>query len=612
MKRTHGARVARRLVLTTMIVTALWSFADAGASSLSTVTFTGTAPTSLVANTASTWTIGFTTSSSGTLKSGSTVTVTFPAGFTTSSTAPTIALLTPSGTGLFATNCKGTGSDPSKTNIVVITISSASGQTCSATNALGPSTAATLSVAVINGNAGTYGGTNFSVATSADTTAVNPSSGATLTATSVSAVSVTGTAPSSLVKSAASTWTWGFTTSSSGVLNAADYITLTFPSGFTAISTTPAVVLKTPSSFVTNCSATASDPNEANVIVVTLANNGANTCALADSTAATLSVAVVNGSTDVLTTFSLATNEDTTPVSPTGTAPTLTAATYPTAISFTSTAPTSLIANTASVWTVNFTPSSAGALAAGSYVVATFPTSFTTATTTPAIVLKTPAGFVSNCTATGSDPTMSKTVIVYLANNGGNTCSLANSTAASFTVALVNGNAGTYGTASFSVATSADGTTSAPSAGETINSAGPPGSGTNWSVASPSAPGEATAATAPASPTALQGGAVGSFLCVASSSEVVQLSWTSVSRATSYIIEQATTSNGTYSVASPAPVFSGTTATITYTTAVTEYYKVEAVVGSAWVSTPSSVDTNGSVSPGYVVTATSAPECTNN
>ena len=92
----------------------------------------------------------------------------------------------------------------------------------------------------------------------------------------------------------------------------------------------------------------------------------------------------------------------------------------------------------------------------------------------------------------------------------------------------------------------------------------------------------------------------------------MQLSWTSVSRATSYIIEQATTSNGTYSVASPAPVFSGTTATITYTTAVTEYYKVEAVVGSAWVSTPSSVDTNGSVSPGYVVTATSAPECTNN
>jgi len=609
---SNGVRVLRRLVLTTMLVTALLSFANAGASSLSTVTFTGTAPTSLVANTASTWTIGFTTSSSGLLKSGSTITVTFPSGFTTSSTTPTITLLTPSGTGLFATDCKGTGSDPSKTNAVVITLSSASGQTCSATNALGDSTAATLSVAVINGSAGTYGGTNFSVATSADTTAVNPSAGATITATSVSAVSVTSTAPTSLVKSAASTWTWGFTTSSTGVLGAGDYVTLSFPTGFSAITTTPAIVLKTPASFVTNCTATASDPNEANVIVVTLANNGANTCALADSTAATLTAAVINGSTDVLTTFSLATDHDTTPVNPTGTAPTLTSANYPTAVSFTTTAPTSLVANTASVWTVNFTTSSAGALAAGSFIVATFPTSFTTSTTTPAIVLKTPAGFVTNCTATGSDPTMSKTVIVYLANNGANTCALANSTAASLTIALVNGLAGTYATSSFAVSTSADGTTSAPSAGETITSAGPPGSGTNWTVTSPSAPGEATAASAPTSPTALQGGAVGAFICASSSSEVAELSWTGVSTATSYVIEQATTSNGTYSVASPAPVFSGTTATITYTTAVTEYYKVEAVVGSAWVSTLSSVDTNGSISPGYVVTATSAPKCTNN
>ena len=52
---------------------------------------------------------------------------------------------------------------------------------------------------------------------------------------------------------------------------------------------------------------------------------------------------------------------------------------------------------------------------------------------------------------------------------------------------------------------------------------------------------------------------------------------------------------GTYAVAAPAPVFSGTTATITYTTAVTEYFKVEALVGTAWVSAPSSIATNGGI-----------------
>jgi hypothetical protein len=93
---------------------------------------------------------------------------------------------------------------------------------------------------------------------------------------------------------------------------------------------------------------------------------------------------------------------------------------------------------------------------------------------------------------------------------------------------------------------------------------------------------------------------------------VVDLSWTGVANATSYVVEQATTASGTYSAASPAPVYSGTSATITYTTAVTEYYKVEALIGTAWVSALSSNATNGSVSSGYVVTSTSSPECTDN
>jgi hypothetical protein len=101
-------------------------------------------------------------------------------------------------------------------------------------------------------------------------------------------------------------------------------------------------------------------------------------------------------------------------------------------------------------------------------------------------------------------------------------------------------------------------------------------------------------------------------MCDASSTEQVDLTWNAVPNASSYVIEQASTSNGTYADASPAPVFSGNSATITYTTAVTEYYEVEAVIGSAWTSSLVGNALNGSVTPGYVVLATSAPECTNN
>ena len=599
--------------LTTLLLTALTNVVSASASSLSAVTFTGTAPSSLVANTASTWTVGFTTSSSGLLKSSSTITVTFPAGFTTSSTSPAIVLETPTGSGNLATTCVGTGSDASKTNIVVITFSNASGQTCSTTNALGNSTAATFSVAVVNGPAGAYGGSNFALATSADTTAVAPSSGVTITGTAVGAVTVTTTAPSSLVIGAASTWTWGFTTSSTGALGAGSTIQLTFPSGFTTISTTPTVVLTLPSTFPTTCTPTASDPTKSATVVITLANNGANTCVLANSTAAALTIGVINGTTDVLSTFSLLTSHDASAVSPTGTAPTLTTATVASAVSFTTTAPTSLVANTASVWTVNFTPSSAGALASGGYIVATFPTGFTTSSTTPPIVLKSPASFPTSCTPTGSDPTNSNVVVIKLGNNGGNTCALALSTAASLTIAVVNGPAGTDGAATYSLLTSKDGTAVSPTSGsETIVAAGPPGSGTKWTVASPAAPGEAKAAGAPGAPGSLQGGASGAFMCASSASEVVDLTWSAVSKATSYVIEQASTANGTYAVASPAPVFSGNSATITYTTAVTEYYEVEALIGSAWTSSLAGSAHNGSVTPGYVVLSTSAPECTNN
>ncbi len=574
------------------------------------MTFTATAPTSLVANTASTWTVGFTASSTGALAGGGTITVTFPAGFTTSSTTPTIVLK--STVDSFSTYCTATGADAAQTNVVVITLANASGKTC----ALANSAAASLTVAVVNGAAGAYGVSNFSVSTSADTTAVAPAAGETITATSVTGVTVSSTAPTSLVVNAASTWTWGFTTSSAGALAAGSTVQLTFPAGFTTLTSTPTVVLKTPTTtngdFAVYCTASASDLTLTNVIVITLANAAGETCGLNASAAATLTVAVVNGTSAAATGFNLSTSKDATAVAPAA-GETLSAATQVGAVSFTTTDPTSLVANTGSTWTVNFSTSSTGSLAAGGYVVAKFPSGFTTTSIAPSIVLTGPSTFASSCTASGVDLTESNVVIIVLSNNGSTTCALGASTTATLTIALVNGPAATYGTTTYSLLTSVDGTAVAPTSGsETVVAAGPPGSGTNWTVPPSASSGEAASAAGPAAPASVHGGALLGFMCASSATEAVDLSWSAAPRATSYVILQSATATGTYTVASPAPVFSGTTATITYTTAGTEYFKVEAQVGSAWVSVPSGNATDGLVSPGFVVTATASPKCTNN
>jgi hypothetical protein len=583
----------------------------AGATSLSAVTLTGTAPTSLVENTASTWTVGFTTSPSGALASGSSITVTFPSGFTTSSAAPAISLETPTGTGLFATDCKGTGVDANELNVVTINLTTKAG-TCT----LAASTAATLTVAVINGAAGTYGASNFSVATSTDTTAVAPSAGETITAgtTSVSAFTIASTAPTSLIEEAASTWTIGFTASSSGALVTGSTITVTFPSGFTTFSTTPTVTLTSAAdNFDTYCTASALDATESNVIVVTLANASGDTCWLKDSAAAKFTIGVVNGTADALTNFLLSTSSDMTAVTTTtAAAPALTAAASPSAVSFTSTAPTSLVAGSASTWTVNFTASATGVLKTGGYIVVTFPIGFTTASTTPAVTLtSTVDHFDTYCTASATDLLETNVVVITLSDAAGETCKLDDSAAASFTVGVINGLAGTYGDTTYSLFTSMDGISAQPTSGsETL--VAPSSSGTNWTVASSTSSGEASSESAPASPASLFGGATGGYMCDPSGNEEVDLAWTPVTGATSYVILQSSSPSGTYSVASPAPVYFGATATISYTGAATEYYEVEAYIGTSWVSVPSGAASNGSISPGFAVLANSAPKCTNN
>jgi hypothetical protein len=309
----------------------------------------------------------------------------------------------------------------------------------------------------------------------------------------------------------------------------------------------------------------------------------------------------------------IATSMDASPMSPTGTAPVLTAATAITGATFTTTAPTSLVANTNATWSTGFTTSAGGSLAAGGFVAVQLPSGFTTAATAPTVALLTPSSFATSCTATGSDLKKTNLIVVTLANKGANTCTLAATTVATLTIAVVNGPTATYGPASFTIWTSADGTAVAPVTGtETIVSAGPPGTATHWTPATTSSSGEAHAGAAPGAPASPKGGAASSYLCDSTTSEVVDLTWSAVTHATAYVVLQASTAGGTYSAASPTPVFIGTTATITYTTAVTEYFKVEALVGAVWVSALSGNAVNGSVASGYVVTSTTAPECTNN
>jgi hypothetical protein len=131
-------------------------------------------------------------------------------------------------------------------------------------------------------------------------------------------------------------------------------------------------------------------------------------------------------------------------------------------------------------------------------------------------------------------------------------------------------------------------------------------------VTSPTSPGEASAASQPTAPLSVYGGATGNYMCDPGGAAMVDLAWSPVANAESYVVLQSPSSSGPFVAASPAPVFSGTTASITYTTSVIEYYEVEAVIGTWWVSAASAIATNGSLSPGYVVTSTTAPECTNN
>ncbi len=100
--------------------------------------------------------------------------------------------------------------------------------------------------------------------------------------------------------------------------------------------------------------------------------------------------------------------------------------------------------------------------------------------------------------------------------------------------------------------------------------------------------------------------------CKNSTSEVAVVSWTAVTNATSYVVEQAMTSGGTYSAAGTQPSGTAVTDSITYTTSVTYYYKVYAYIGTNWQGTLSANAKVGSTTPGFLVFNTSGTRCTAN
>jgi hypothetical protein len=432
----------------------------AAATSTTAPTFTGSPQTG---GARSTWTVGFTSSATGALTTGDTITVVFPATFTVPA-SPTITL-----TGSY-TNCSATGVGSGTT--VTITLSDNAG-TCTHAN----STSGSLTIKFLtNPGAGSISATSWSVKTSTDTVAVNPASSVTINAaTAPSAVSFSG-APQT--GAAHSTWTVGFTTSASGALAAGDTITAVFNSGFT-VPASPTVTL---TSGFTNCSAVASGSGQ--TATITLSDN-AGTCSVSNSAAATLKLAVLtNPAAGSLlnTTFTVATSRDTATASPASNV-VIAAATSVTGAAFSA---TTRAASTSANWSVDFTTSATGALAAGDTLTVVFPAGFTVPAT-PTITL--PVGF-ANCTGAGSGS--GTTVTITLSNNAG-TCALAASAAGEVTIAgLTNPSAGTYVASGFSVKTATDASAANPassidifgSATQVVFTTQPGGgtAGTSWST----------------------------------------------------------------------------------------------------------------------------------
>jgi hypothetical protein len=124
-----------------------------------------------------------------------------------------------------------------------------------------------------------------------------------------------------------------------------------------------------------------------------------------------------------------------------------------------------------------------------------------------------------------------------------------------------------------------------------------PAAGSNWAISlAAGAKAEAQAQGAPAAPTGI------SDVCVSPSGRTVTVSWNAVTDASTYsIFKSTTTSAGTYtSAATGVTTASWTSGTLT---AGNYWFKVEAYVGTKWVSAQSAA------TPSETTIATTGTEC---
>jgi hypothetical protein len=163
------------------------------------------------------WTVDASTSESGALAAGRTITISAPASTTF-----------PSSSSAYKVN---------GTTVTAIPTTAAGTVTIATPVALGDSSEFSVVITgVTNPAAGSYANSSFSVSTIADSTASNPASGLSF-GTIVSGVSFS---LSSLVGAGSATWTVGFTTSTNGALATGDTITISAPASTTFPSSSSA------------------------------------------------------------------------------------------------------------------------------------------------------------------------------------------------------------------------------------------------------------------------------------------------------------------------------------------------------------------------------------
>ncbi|HQT99529.1 MAG TPA: hypothetical protein PLG60_03390, partial [Acidimicrobiales bacterium] len=421
---------------------------------------------SQVAFATSTWTFTFTPTTSLGVKS--TFTFGFPSNFTVPS-SPTVALV--SG----FTNCSG-GLDSRLVDTYKL-----SGNSC--TVAAGSPASFTVS-GITNGHAGSYSG--FTIQTSSDTTVVSATATISGAGSTVGAVTFSG---ATQVAHQSTNWTAGFTSSSSGALVTGDNVYVTFPSSFT-VPASPAVTFA--SGFTGTCNGTTNGSTSSNVVTVPLTGS----CALASSTAASI---VVGGVTNPVagsyaaSSFGVQTSEDATAIGhPSSNVVIGAAGTTVSSVNFSGSPQNS---GATATWTAGFTSSSAGALSAGDVVKVTLPSSFTVPAS-PSVSFA--SGFGGTCTGTTTGSTTSNVVTISLTGS----CTLANSTAATVTIAgITNPSAGSYAATGFGVATSEDATSVVNPPSSITISAGSSVTGLSFSGSSQVAHASATTWTVNFTPT---------------------------------------------------------------------------------------------------------------